>query len=80
VSDNPPVHLRVPGQEPPNQPPDPLMTVVAGYIIGSLLHGGLDLSLISIEAATNDNRSTVVVEGKHSRKRLSISIREIRET
>lgn len=61
------------------QPASPLMTVVAGYIIGSLLHGGLDLSLISIDAATNDNRSTIVVEGKHSRQRLAISVREVHE-
>jgi hypothetical protein len=53
--------------------------MVSGYVIGSLLHGGLDLSLISVDASTNDNRATFVVEGKHTRKRLSVSIRELHE-
>jgi hypothetical protein len=63
----------------PPQGPDPLVTVVTGYMIGSLLHGGLDLSLISIDASTNDNRSTFTVEGKHNRKRLAVTVREIHE-
>ena len=63
----------------PVQGPDPQLVMVAGYIIGSLLHGGLDLSLITVEAATNDNRSSFVVEGKHTRKRLRITVREERD-
>ena len=59
--------------------PDPLVTVVAGYVIGSLLHGGLDLSLINVDASTNDNRATFTVEGKHNRKRLQISVRELHD-
>ena len=73
--------IRVPSQEPRLQVgPDPLVTVVAGYIIGSVLHGGLALSLISVDASTNDNKATFTVEGKHNRKRLQISVREIHDT
>lgn len=68
-----------PADTPSGQGPDPLVTMVSGYVIGSLLHGGLDLSLISVDASTNDNRATFVVEGKHTRKRLSVSIRELHE-
>lgn len=60
--------------------PDPLQVMVTGYIIGSLLHGGLDLSLITIDAAMNDNRSSFVVEGKHTRKRLHVTVREMRDS
>jgi hypothetical protein len=67
-------------RQPVHQGPDPLVTVVAGYVIGSLLHGGLDLSLINVDASTNDNRATFTVEGKHNRKRLQISVREIHDT
>ena len=66
-------------RQPVNTGPDPLVTVVAGYVIGSLLHGGLDLSLINVDASTNDNRATFTVEGKHNRKRLQISVRELHE-
>jgi len=67
-------------RQPHNTGPDPLVTVVAGYVIGSLLHGGLDLSLINVDASTNDNRATFTVEGKHNRKRLQISVRELHDT
>ncbi len=67
-------------RQPVNTGPDPLVTVVAGYVIGSLLHGGLDLSLIQVDASTNDNRATFTVEGKHNRKRLQISVRELHDT
>lgn len=80
MSDTPGIQ-RVPSQEPKLQVgPDPLVTVVAGYIIGSVLHGGLELSLISVDASTNDNRATFVIEGKHNRKRLQISVRELHDT
>lgn len=68
-----------PKPQPERTGPDPLVMVVAGYAIGALLHGGLDLSLISVDAATNDNRATFVVEGKGSRKRLQISVREMHD-
>ena len=68
-----------PKAQPERTGPDPLVMVVAGYAIGALLHGGLDLSLISVDAATNDNRATFVVEGKGSRKRLQISVREMHD-
>jgi hypothetical protein len=71
--------ITTPRPQPERQGPDPLVTVVAGYVIGSLLHGGLDLSLISVDGSTNDNRSTFVVEGKHNRKRLQISVREMHD-
>jgi len=66
-------------QPPQSNGPDPLVTTVAGYIIGSVLHGGLELSLISVDASTNDNRATFIVEGKHNRKRLQISVREMHD-
>lgn len=72
--------LRVPSQEPHDDPTDPFQLLVSGYIIGALLHGGLDLSLITVEAATNDRRSSFTVESKASRKRLHITVREERET
>lgn len=71
--------MRVPSQEPSVEPNDPFQMVVTGYVIGSLLHGGLDLSLITVEAATNDRRSAFVVESKTSRKRLRISVMEQRD-
>jgi hypothetical protein len=71
--------LRVPSQESHDQEVDPFQLLVGGYIVGALLHGGLDLSLITVEAATNDRRSTFVVESKRSRKRLRITVREERE-
>lgn len=74
-----PPRLRVPSQEPNDEGPDAFQLVVAGYIIGALLHGGLDLSLINVEATTNDRRSMFTVESKVSRKRLHITVREERE-
>lgn len=74
-----PARLRVPSQEPTDIPADPFQMVVTGYVIGSLLHGGLDLSLITVEASTNDRRSAFVVESKTSRKRLRISVMEQRD-
>lgn len=74
-----PPRLRVPSQE-QAEGPDPFQLLVSGYIIGALLHGGLDLSLITIEAATNDRRSAFTVESKISRKRLTVTVREERET
>jgi hypothetical protein len=71
--------LRVPSQEPNEDGPDPFQLVVSGYIIGALLHGGLDLSLITVDAITNDRRSSFTVESKASRKRLHITVREERE-
>jgi hypothetical protein len=68
-----------PKPQPPSSGPDPLVMVVAGYTIGALLHGGLELSLISVDAATNDNRATFVVEGKTNRKRLQVSVREMHD-
>lgn len=68
--------LRVPSQETNIAGPDPFQLLVSGYIIGALLHGGLDLSLISIEATTNDRRSSFTVESKISRKRLHVTVRE----
>jgi hypothetical protein len=68
--------LRVPSQESTITGPDPFQLLVSGYVIGALLHGGLDLSLISVEATTNDRRSSFTVESKISRKRLHISVRE----
>lgn len=75
-----PPRLRVPSQETSDDGPDPFQMLVSGYIIGALLHGGLDLSLIAVEATTNDRRSMFTVESKTSRKRLHISVREERET
>lgn len=72
--------LRVPSQEPVDDGPDPFQLLVSGYIIGALLHGGLDLSLISVEATTNDRRSMFTVESKISRKRLHVTVREERES
>ena len=71
--------LRVPSQDPNEQSPDPFQLLVTGYVIGSLLRGDLDLSLIAIEATTNDRRSAFVVESKNSRKRLRISVMEQRD-
>jgi hypothetical protein len=71
--------LRVPSQDPVDDPTDPFQLLVSGYIIGALLHGGLDLSLISVEATTNDRRSSFTVESKVSRKRLHVTVREERE-
>lgn len=67
---------RIPSQQTSLQGPDPFQLLVSGYIIGALLHGGLDLSLISIEATTNDRRSSFTVESKISRKRLHVTVRE----
>ena len=72
--------LRVPSQDPHQQQADPFQVLTTGYIIGSLLHGGLDLSLITIEAETNDRRSAFIVESKSSRKRLRVSVMEQRDT
>lgn len=71
--------LRVPSQETTDEGPDPFQLVVSGYIIGALLHGGLDLSLITVDAVTNDRRSSFTVESKASRRRLHITVREERE-
>lgn len=68
--------LRVPSQEADRNESDPFQLLVTGYIVGALLHGGLDLSLITIEATTNDRRSAFVVESKATRKRLRISVME----
>jgi|KBSMisStaDraftv2_1062788.scaffolds.fasta_scaffold2722273_2 hypothetical protein len=75
AEDNPP-RLRVPSQETSQAGPDPFQLLVSGYIIGALLHGGLDLSLITVEATTNDRRSSFTVESKASRKRLHVTVRE----
>lgn len=72
--------IRVPSQQPTEVGVDPFQLLVSGYIIGALLHGGLDLSLITVEAETNDRRSTFTVESKISRKRLAVTVREERET
>lgn len=71
-----PPRLRVPSQESTVTGPDPFQLLVSGYIIGSLVHGGLDLSLITVEATTNDRRSSFTVESKASRKRLHVTVRE----
>ena len=72
-----PPRLRVPSQQRSDGPDsDPFQLLVAGYIVGSLLHGGLDLSLIAVEATTNDRRSAFVVESKTTRRRLRISVME----
>lgn len=75
-----PQRERIPSQDPHAQSADPFQVLTTGYIIGSLLHGGLDLSLITIEAETNDRRSAFIVESKSSRKRLRISVMEQRDT
>lgn len=67
--------LRVPSQESSAAGPDPFQLLVSGYIIGSLVHGGLDLSLITVEATTNDKRSSFTVESKASRQRLHVTVR-----
>ena len=66
-------------QERQEHQPDPLLVLITGYLVGALLRGDLELSLIEMEAATYDNRSTFVVEGKKSRKRMRITVREERE-
>ena len=73
-----PPRLRVPSQQRSDNSvdSDPFQLLVAGYIVGSLLHGGLDLSLIAVEATTNDRRSAFVVESKTTRRRLRISVME----
>ena len=75
-ADEPTRLQRIPSQEPIADDTDPFQLLVAGYVIGALLHGGLDLSLISVEATTNDRRSSFTVESKVSRKRLHITVRE----
>lgn len=75
-----PVRERIPSQEAIDDPTDPFQLLVSGYIIGALLHGGLDLSLIAVDAVTNDRRSSFTVESKVSRKRLHVTVREERDT
>jgi len=73
--------LRVPSQErrEEDQGVDPQLMWLAGYLVAAILHGGLDMMLVSTDASTVDQTSAFVVEGKHNRKRYRVSVREMRD-
>jgi len=68
----PPIHKR----DQPFEGPDPQLMWLSGYLVGAILHGGLDMMLVTTEASTTDARSAFVVEGKHNRKRFRVTVRE----
>ena len=71
--------LRVPSQErrnPAEEGVDPQLMWLSGYLVAAILHGGLDMMLVSTEASTVDRRSAFVVEGKHNRQRYRVTVRE----
>jgi len=69
--------LRVPSQERANEEGvDPQLMWLSGYLVAAILHGGLDMMLVSTEASTVDRRSAFVVEGKHNRQRYRVTVRE----
>jgi hypothetical protein len=73
--------LRVPSQErrEDEHGVDPQLMWLAGYLVAAILHGGLDMMLVSTDASTVDQTSAFVVEGKHNRKRYRVSVREMRD-
>lgn len=70
---------RIPSQDPPLIGTDATLTMLGGYLLGAMLHGGLDLMLVSYDASTNDNRTSFVVESKASRTRYRVTMRQERE-
>jgi len=70
--------LRVPSQErnSADEGIDPQLMWLSGYLVAAILHGGLDMMLVSTEASTVDRRSAFVVEGKHNRQRYRVTVRE----
>jgi hypothetical protein len=81
MSESKPPRLRVPSQErrEEDQGVDPQLMWLAGYLVAAILHGGLDMMLVSTDASTVDQTSAFVVEGKHNRKRYRVSVREMRD-
>jgi hypothetical protein len=81
MSESTPPRLRVPSQErsAADEGVDPQLMWLSGYLVAAILHGGLDMMLVSTDASTVDQRSAFVVEGKHNRKRYRVTVREERD-